>query len=399
MATAHHSYRRRLTWVASVLVGLSAFCTTLHWQAPNYARADYDPTIAHRLTNEALGSAKEISGDTGRSRFLIPKRPTLAWRTRLRAPVSSLGGGEDNALLAATLDARLTELDGRGLQRWSKQLTNTAMAPPLLTRAGERLVLTHGAQLASFSRTGRLLYKRQLPLDPNGVSGRLLELSNGSLLVRVGRQVARLDRDGTVRGSVTLDATVESWFVDGWRFVLHTDDGALSRWDGYFRPKRVTSATSGTVLWMGAPAGALRASGSALTAQPEYHAAQRWLQLDSGEFWGPIAQHAEPGRIVVRAKPDLILVADATGELERRVLSTTPPARNQYDGLLVDQRGVVAAMANDGALAVVSDTVRRLRLSGCSSVLDLASIGPDVLAAACSDGVVVGIGLETAIDR
>ncbi len=372
------------------------------WTQPAFA---HDPTLAHTIVTPTRGNAGTVEGDTGRSAFTLPRHPQLDWRTRLGAPVLELGAGPraatpnashpPNVLLVSTSDGRLVELDARGLERWAEALPATAVAPPIITRSAQRLVLTQDAQLLSFSGNGDQHFAQTLPLRVNDSSGKVVELLDGTLLVAWGRDLVLLDPDGGLRSALELDAEFETVFVDGRTLVLRTSDGQVSTWDGYFRPRRIARVQAASnVQWLGKETGLVVASDGALACRAPVERQARWLELDAGKFWGSLALLPEPGRVVARGTPDLLVSANSTGELKRWVLSQSNPAKHLWPEVLVDDRGTMIAMTNDGQLAAISDVVRRLTLRGCPTVAKLVSLGPGKLAASCGDGVIIGVADE-----
>ncbi len=362
------------------LVGAVLSCA---WLAA--ARADFDPTVTHRL-----------SAQNAHRTAALPVEPRVAWRTHLGAELCpGLAPTGRDGVLVATRDARLLELDSRGRVAWQQNLDSPAVIEPLVLPNGDRVTITEQRVFRSFSATGTSLAERRLPMASGDQWGVATAMADGSLVAATSSRAWWLENDGAVRSWADLGASIDSLLPMGDAVLLGTDLGEVFSWGGHQRPQRVNegngytriAAWTGSGTWLQATQRAL--SIGRLGSTPQL----RWeLAAGEGTFWGrPLG--LPPNRAAARLTPDLLVVFSGDGE-RRLMLSKTVPAKGAIPPpMWSGPRGQIALFANDGRLAQVSagGALSFVPDVECAAPSALASTAAGMLVASCSNGTLFGI--------
>jgi hypothetical protein len=167
---------------------------------------------------------------SGSARSSLPSRPITTWRVRLPgAPVGMPAVDGDGRVFVATSRGRTVQLGPRGALEWERAVAGDVAISPAIGNDGTRYVLTTTATIAAWSPEGDPVFERALSSTAHPTAN-LLPLTDGTLLVAVGRDVLQVDRGGEQRALATIPEDILETFTARGRWLAVTRPGTVFAW-------------------------------------------------------------------------------------------------------------------------------------------------------------------------
>jgi len=359
------------------LFGPLAFVCSLS-SAPSSAR---DAQRVQRVTvgrGAGLASCEGIDASNGNhARGNFPVAPQLAFRTRVaggigQAPASDAHGH----LIIVHSEPRLSQLDAQGRVLWSERLTSEASSAPVLTSAGEILVVTRDGNVSLYSALGQLQAKHPLPLTDPRRRTLTIPTGNGGAWLSSGSELLELDERGALLRKLHAGGNISSIAEVHGLLVAVTDGGSV-------QVARATGELSSVGSFGGSVPEGAAVAGDQAFAIVDGH---KWCALDlktgqtallgseqSLTVSGPVALLEAPSAALVVGGGFVSVRAKDGSESARVPLNLTgqpfEPGRAFRPALVIsDARGALAAVQGGNDAVVLEPGGNALRIDETSCV-------------------------------
>ncbi len=366
-----------------------------------------DPGIPiRRVVGEPGGAAPMARVDgarTGRARSRLPHAPRLAWRARVQ-------GGTDlhvaidarGAVVVASALGQLVQFSASGKLVWSTRTGPGApLAGPVIASDGTRVLLVAGPAVVGVWPDGRPRYRRAVGVANDRPASEPLALDDGSVAIALGRDVLRLEPDGSVRARTRVEESAASLVARAGSVLVVGERGSVWEWRAGNGPTRLGSFAGR--IDGGAALFGLRTLSAVVDKRRvidlDLATGARHVRLDdTAGLAGPPAL-TRSGETRLATADGVLLGHDAAGKETARVAlepgagslvgSSTAPIDLGAPPIVVDDGGQ-AAFARPGIDAAVVDATGAVHAASgtaCSDPVDVAPAGAGRMLVACRSGL------------